>query len=138
MDKLSKPCLMARSGYPVEKVTDVLPGLASMPLIGAAFVPPVPAEAVARAAVQVRGDGGLGLWVGLGYMHLSRAKTGLSCRLDASAFASQAVHRTSLCWLCAPCTAINLSHPTPPRHTFGYLADPGASCRRAVAGLWCQ
>ena len=41
------------SGYPIEKLTDALPGLASAPLIGTAFVPPVSAEAVARAAVQV-------------------------------------------------------------------------------------
>jgi hypothetical protein len=42
------------AGYPLEKVTDVLPkGLASAPLIGAAFVPPVSVEAVAKAAVQV-------------------------------------------------------------------------------------
>ena len=42
------------SGYPLEKVTDLLPSLASAPLVGTAFVPPVSAEAVARAAVQVR------------------------------------------------------------------------------------
>ena len=54
------------AGYPLEKVTDVLPkGLASAPLIGAAFVPPVSVEAVAKAAVQVRGrNGSCTVWGG--------------------------------------------------------------------------
>lgn len=44
-------------GIPLEKVTAALPSsLASIPLLGAAFVPPVSAGAVAKAAVRAVTD----------------------------------------------------------------------------------
>ena len=46
------------AGYPLDKVLSVFPtkSLAGMPLVGAGFVPPVSAKAVAHAAVTAVSD----------------------------------------------------------------------------------
>jgi hypothetical protein len=55
---LGMSCSFPHAGYPLDKVLGLLPtkSLAGVPLLGAGFVPPVSAAAVARAAVSAATD----------------------------------------------------------------------------------